>query len=299
MSYRWSGLYLRTDKKKLLSLLPIILESKGYSILETYHKYDERVAKELTDSRWFWDGERFDPIFILDANDDWVRIIGLEQVDVCQPRLVFNSEIIHDLECDAFECGYYEDDPDTWWYVYYKNGVAEDQFRSHLEEFFDIVQILNDGPLDPLDPIGIYINHIRESKNEIDDYLIPLPSDVLRKYRGDPSKYLELIKVNDPSIVKQILGTKDPLLAISQLSEALVFPYIGDFSALDLYDELRCLADDKYREIGRPSIYAEKLVEKGISLLISVHPLPIPLQQHPFRELVRNHYKHLYSWAPA
>ena len=234
MSYRWSGLYLRVDKKTFSSLLPPILENRGYSILEAFQTYNHQVAMELAEKNLIWAGELFDPIFFINADEEWIRVIGLEEIDVCQPRLIFNSEIINQLGCDAFECGYYENDPDIWWYVYYKNGVAEDRFQSHIDEWFDIVRINSDGPLDPLDPIGFYINNMRESDIEIDSHLIPLPADLIGEYIGEPAKFADLIKVKDPSSVERILSITDPISAISQLSETFTLPYIGEFAKKQL-----------------------------------------------------------------
>jgi hypothetical protein len=263
MSERWSGTYLKASASRLKASLSRLATARGYlPVLEV-----ERVAYPLADGPTLSSlykqrlGMTLDPVFVAPLQGGWCRLFGLEQVDSSRPRLLFPSELVMMLNCDAFECGFAEDV--SWWYVYYEQGLPADRFDSNPVETIRSVTGL--FPTDPNDPRSAYLAY--SQLRPVD--LTALPTPILDLFAPSPARLRPILNPVAEIDLGPLFHVSDPETGIRLLSRAICLPEIGQFGSLDLFDELSNTSRP-------PTPRVSALLEAGLSLTIYRHPNPIP-----------------------
>jgi hypothetical protein len=262
MTERWSGTYLKAHPSRVSGSLKRLAGARGYTpVLEI-----ERVTYPLADGPTLTSlyrqglGMALDPLFAVSLPGGWCRVLGLEQVDSSRPRLLFPSELVMILGCDAFECGFAEDV--SWWYVYYEQGLAVDRFDSNPVDTIRSVSAL--FPTDPNDPRSAYLASTQLRPPQLQT----LPSSILNCFVPSPERLSPILTPSCDIDLQVLLCETDPEAAIRLLAQAINLPGIGQLGALDLFDELAHSGDPP-----RPGTMA--LLEAGLSLTVYRHPCPI------------------------
>jgi hypothetical protein len=259
MADRWSGLYLRARKSDVESTFLRIASNRGYRILNRINEIDYPLFLNIETNGIGKPkiGDNVDIVFFVPVNNSWVRVIGFEQVDTVHPRLIFNSELVIALCCDAFECGFLEDV--SWWYIYYENGMVIDRFDSNPIE--TITQPHYDQPLDPSDPRTIYYlcNGIKEWQ------YVDIPDEVISQFVGKPEKLESILDRGNVESLKNIMNVESPEEAISQFGAISTLQYINEYLALGLLSVLTNTLVEPEKEVS-------ELLQRGISLAILEHP---------------------------
>jgi hypothetical protein len=260
MSERWSGLYLKAELHQIAQALLRISTARGYSELFVIDRVEYPILEEEEVAKLYQSNlrETVELAFLAQANPAWTRVIGIEKVVECFPRLYFASELAFLLSCDAFECGFL--DSLSWWYCYYEGGLPADRFDSLPEETY--WQPDPRQPLDPNDSRTVYLQALQHGKPAE----VVLPGKVLAEYRGRPSRLASITRPGQEQALSELtLSDCHPMSAVRSLRELLTLPWIGSYLALDLFTELA-----NHRR--PPSEATMALIGRGLAFVALQHP---------------------------
>jgi len=255
----WSGLYVKAPADQLALALNRVAAARHFKLI----KFSERVGKNDIEElrQYLTPAANYEVVGWYSVSSGWTRLVGFELSLGSYPRLLFPSEVILLLGCDAFECGFHER-PNRWWYKYYENGLLIDRFEAKLETMIKPTSL----PIwDPNDLGTIYAKCIvyrdYSAPALADD--ITLPPELAAYYRGNASGLLRLAKPESKLGIAQVLQETDPLHAIERLRDSLQLPDIGKFSLEELVE-----LDFNWSDIDD---YL-RLLDSGLTITVFEHP---------------------------
>jgi hypothetical protein len=257
----WSGTYLRSPIEAVATSLLRLSQSRNFVLLANLRQVSQENISHNSFTQLFGPGGRHEFIALLELDNGWTRLVGLELVNSSYPRLFFGSELITNLGCDAFECGYY--DRQGWWYSYYEEGRVVDRFHSNPDEPLELYAA---DIQDPNDLRTVYIKCLRYSFNNTAPVFtseISLPTAITRKLVGHPEILAPIARNGDTSNIPEILLEEDVEIAVERLARQLSLPYLGEIQIEDIVQA------HPYHP-SYPLILT--LIKRGLTLIVLEHP---------------------------
>ena len=260
MSNSWRGLCLKTTREHVADELLRLAKSRGYSVVRYADRLDQPALVNVWEAGIEGRLDTLEVFFLLTANGQWTRLIGLDFDAMALPRLFYSYELVMLLGCDAFECGFA--DRIAWWYSYFEKGLIVDRFCSDplmaLHDFMDKIW----GPDDPRIIYG------RCAGLERLQEIPALPIPVQQQLQGHLEKLIPILKPSHAQQLSDILQEKHPAHAIDRLSQVIALPHIGEFTTVTFLEDFASV-----RMRGEPTPdWITAPLEQGLGLVMLRHP---------------------------
>jgi hypothetical protein len=268
----WDGLYLRTSLADAKGALIRLAQGRHYSLVEHIELLDLVKLDEVR-RRQYHRGtlDNIEVFFLLQTNRDWTRLVGFERLYTVLPQLMFPSELVMMLGCDALQCGFYE--KEGWYYTYYQQGVLADAFESQ-----PVVKIeMWPSMRDPFDVRTVCLACLWHEVEGVEPGTrVNVPHSIINQFRGNPEVLLPILRDGQKErlgalLIKERNAGNDKLTrigsagrAIQQFGDMVIFP---DINQLDLYD---LIGEEQF--INYPPGWKDQLVQQRLSLVVVEHP---------------------------